>query len=141
MPSDIDPRIPPSIDPIEKTLGKGRGKMTEGLWKTLFAVSMTANITGLGFYLTEGIHAITREELREAISSAPYPWKTDRAVVMAHVQSPGIHETDTDKRRRIREEINQSMEPLAKELEFLREDVRELKTELQRVRDMLDAKM
>ena len=98
-------------------------------------------MAGLGFWLTEGRHLITDQQLKEAISSAPYPWKEDRAVVLAHVQSDGIHETDTDKRRRIREEITQSIGPLAKELEFAREDLRQLKTELARVRDMLDQKM
>ena len=69
-------------------------------------------------------------ELEKAIATAPYPWQHDRGQVMSHLDNPAIHENETAKRSRIRQELSNALGPLEKELQFLREDVRDMRAEL-----------
>ena len=125
-------------NPIAKGSGNGRGKMgREALWQLLFAVSLTANVTGIGTWLTFGSQTITQEDLDRALARAPYPWIQDRGIVMGHLDNGTIHETDKDKRSRVRQE----MEPLKNELGFVREDLRELRAEMKALTNEVRKKM
>ena len=95
-----------------------------GLWKSLFFASLATNVTGITAWMTLSHDVVTATELDKAISNAPYPWIADRGLVMQHVTgAASIHETDGQKRTRIREELT----PIREELAKIREELKRLK--------------
>ncbi len=85
----------------------------------------------LNDFRTAGSETITRTQvesmIEEAIATAPYPWKEDRALVMAHIESQMIHEAPEVKMDRIREIVDLSLDGTKVRLDALHEDIGEIK--------------
>ena len=71
-------------------------------------LSIGVNVTGLGSWLT------FRADIRREIANAPFPWLQDRSLVMQHIDpaNNGVHENDFEKRKRIRDELDNKIGPL-----------------------------
>jgi len=105
----------------------------------LVSVVVTGGVAWFGF----GARAVTKEDVREAVilamtdehvlNSIPFPWKSDRAVVMAHVNSVGpgtIHENDTAKRARIYDVIEPHLALLGEKIDHLSDSVKRVENKL-----------
>lgn len=106
---------------------------TKDWWKTLCMASIAVNITLAGVWVATGNDMVTESEMSRHVETAikaqvRYPWEVDRAIVMSHLNSQGgIHEDDSAKRARIRQELQSALAPINSEINYLRRSVDELK--------------
>ena len=92
------------------------------LWKILAVISLTANVTGVGTWLSFGMHSISRAEAVK-ITREQSPWPKDKGIVMGHLQDRVIHEDDTVKRQRIRDELSAHIAPLEMQLSYITKEL------------------
>ncbi len=105
-------------------------RMPLDIWKSIALLSVAANVTGVGTWLSFGTYAVTKQELDAALSRAPYPWLQDRSLVLGHLSDSSVHENDLQKRERIRGELSSSLSPIEKEIGYIRDDLRDIRSEI-----------
>ena len=130
-----------------------------GIWKLATAVLSGIVVTGIGIWLLLGQTAATRSDLRTAIkdheaviqsnilsradvkeliyeafdAKINYPYLQDKQLIMNHLKEGGAgsrHETDTDKRKRIREELDVFRQPIETRLKAIENSLDEIKRKL-----------
>lgn len=125
--------------------GSGSGRVLQIACAALAGVV----VTGVAAWLALGGDRVTSSDLEsvkrdltaqlEALpGKLPYPWQTDRALVMAHVDDADIHERDGVKRTRIREELAHAAETTNIRLDSLKSDVDRLSDDILTVRKTVD---
>ena len=115
-----------STPAAKKQANKMNGASTNGIgkvWMAIAVASLSVNVTGISAWLSFGKDSISRSEVKDqisdAVAKAPFPWKEDRGVVMKHLGESERHETDSQKRSRIREELTIRLKPIEQKIDFL----------------------
>lgn len=100
-------------------------KNGSAVWKWLTFLQTGVIVSGLGTYLVYGSQSMTRSEIQalvhREIERAPYPWLSDRALVMDHLTNSMVHEDDSKKRMRIRQEVEVAQKGVMLQLEAIKE--------------------
>ena len=107
------------------------------IYKTLFLLTVSflaANLAWSVLHLISDGNYVTEAELREAIKTAPYPWISDRGKVLGHLSETEQHESDAEKRNRIREELTATTS-------ILRGEVAQVETSLSAKMELLETKI
>lgn len=94
----------------------------------VLTASITANLT-LGWAQLSQARLVSKADLREAIEKAPYPWNTDKSIVMSHIHSQDIHEPDGVKRARIKDVVNSELSVILVELRNINERLSRMEKE------------
>ncbi len=128
----LDDKKTPSSGQKVKKMANSDGHITLKIYATAITSAFVALV---GAWFVFGQNTITKADLTTAIQAhINYPYLEDRAMIMAHLSTSGegsVHESDTLKRRRIREELRATLDPrlvaIEKSLGELRQEIKALK--------------
>lgn len=82
-------------------------------WIRIAIASISVNVAGLGSWIATGSRHVNRDELPILIDAhLDYPYTVDRELVREHILNSGEkHESDDQKRHRIREMLDLAVTP------------------------------